>query len=164
MSRTRYPYPSDLSDAEWALLEPLLASPERRGRPPTWPTRRIADAVFYLLRSGCAWRMLPREYPPWQTVYYHFRKWRLDGQLRQAHGRLQGAVREAEGRARDPSGAVIDSQAVRSTGVARNAATTAQRGWLEGNATCSWWTPAAWCSALTSTPPACTTGTVGKGS
>ena len=117
MSRTRYPYPPDLSDAEWALLEPLLASPERRGRPPTWPTRRIADAVFYLLRSGCAWRMLPREYPPWQTVYYHFRKWRLDGQLRQAHGRLQGAVREAEGRARDPSGAVIDSQAVRSTGV-----------------------------------------------
>src|SRR5215217_1411552 len=65
MSRTRRrPYPSDLSDAEWALLEPLLASPERRGRPPKWSARRIADAVFYLLRSGCAWRMLPRrEYP-----------------------------------------------------------------------------------------------------
>ena len=64
MSRTRRrPYPSDLSDAEWALLEPLLASLERRGRPPKWSTRRIADAVFYLLRSGCAWRMLPREYP-----------------------------------------------------------------------------------------------------
>ncbi len=119
MYRTRYPYPSDLSAAEWALLEPLLASPERRGRPPKWPARRIADAVFYLLRSGCAWRMLPREYPPWQTIYYPFRKWRLlDGRLRQAHDRLRTAVREAEGRARDPSGAVIDSQAVvRSTGV-----------------------------------------------
>ncbi len=68
MPRTRRPYPSDLADQKWNLLEPLLASPERRGRPPKWPARRIADAVFYLLRSGCAWRMLPREYPPWQTV------------------------------------------------------------------------------------------------
>ena len=68
MSCIRRPYPSDLSDAEWILLEPLLASSERRGRPAKWPMRRIADAVFYLLRSGCAWRMLPREYPPWQTV------------------------------------------------------------------------------------------------
>ncbi len=78
-------YPSDLSDAEWSVLEPLLASPEKRGRPPKWPLRRVADAVFYLLRSGCAWRMLPREYPPWQTVYYHFRRWRLAGRLRRAH-------------------------------------------------------------------------------
>ena len=118
MSRTRRrPYPSDLSDAEWALLEPLLASPERRGRPPKWSTRRIADAVFYLLRSGCAWRMLPREYPPWQTVYYHFRKWRRDGRLQQAHDRLRATVRESECRDRDPSGAVLDSQVVKTTGV-----------------------------------------------
>jgi len=89
MSRIRHPYPSDLSDEEWALLEPLLASSERRGRPPKWPTRRVADAVFYLLRSGCAWRMLPREYPPWQTVYYHFRRWRLDSRLRRAHDALR---------------------------------------------------------------------------
>jgi transposase len=72
MPRARRPYPSDLTDQEWKLLEPLLASPERRGRPPKWPPRRVADAVFYLLRSGCAWRMLPQEHPPWQTVYYHF--------------------------------------------------------------------------------------------
>jgi putative transposase len=117
MPRTRRPYPSDLTDQEWNLLEPLLASPERRGRPPKWPARRVADAVFYLLRSGCAWRMLPREYPPWQTVYYHFRKWRLDGRLRKAHDRLREAVRKAEGRNPDPSGAVIDSQAVKGTGV-----------------------------------------------
>jgi putative transposase len=117
MPRTRRPYPSDLTDQEWNLLEPLLASSERRGRPPKWPARRVADAVFYLLRSGCAWRMLPREYPPWQTVYYHFRKWRLDGRLRKAHDRLREAVRKAEGRNPDPSGAVIDSQAVKGTGV-----------------------------------------------
>ena len=75
-------------------------------------------AVFYLLRSGCAWRMLPREHPPWQTVYHHFRKWRLDGRLRQeAHERPRAAVRESEGRNPDPSGAVIDSQAVKGSGV-----------------------------------------------
>jgi transposase len=61
MPEPRSPYPSDLSDTEWSLLEPLLESPERRGRPPKWPARRVADAVFYLLRSGCAWRMLPKE-------------------------------------------------------------------------------------------------------
>src|ERR687893_3184252 len=115
MPRTRRLYPSELTDKEWTLLKPLLASPERRGRPPKWPVRYVADAVFYLLRSGCAWRMLPREYPPWQTVYYHFRKWRLDGRLRQAHDRLRDAVREAEGRTGDPSGAVIDSQAVKTS-------------------------------------------------
>ena len=110
-------YPSDLSDAEWAILEPLLSSPEKRGRPPKWPLRRMVDAVFYLLRSGCSWRMLPREYPPWQTVYYHFRKWRLDGRLRRAHDWLREEVRRAEGRDRDPSAAVIDSQVVKTTPV-----------------------------------------------
>jgi putative transposase len=110
-------YPSDLSNEEWAILEPLLSSAETRGRPPKWPLRHVADAVFYLLRSGCAWRMLPREYPPWQTVYYHFRKWRIDGRLHRAHDRLREAVREAEGRARNPSAAVIDSQVVKTTPV-----------------------------------------------
>ena len=117
MPRTPRPYPSDLTAQEWNLLEPLLASPERRGRPPKWPARHIADAVFYLLRSGCAWRMLPREYPPWQTVYYHFRKCRLDGRLCQAHERLRAAVRHSEGRNPHPSGALIDSQALKSSGV-----------------------------------------------
>ena len=110
-------YPSDLSDREWAILQPLLSSPEKRGRPPKWPLRHVADAVFYLLRSGCSWRMLPHEYPPWQTVYYHFRKWRMDGRLRRAHDRIRESVREKEGRGRDPSAAVIDSQVVKTTPV-----------------------------------------------
>ena len=111
-------YPSDLSDKEWSILEPLLSSAEKRGRPPKWPHRHVADAVFYLLRrSGCSWRMLPREYPPWQTVYYHFRKWRIDGRLRRAHDRLREALRESEGRDRAPSAAVIDSQVVKTTPV-----------------------------------------------
>src|SRR5215203_1961954 len=111
-------YPSDLSDEEWKILEPLLSTTEKRGRPPRWPSRRAADAVFYLLRSGCSWRMLPpREYPPWQTVYYHFRRWRRDGRLRRAHDRLREELREAEGCDREPSAAVIDSQVVKTTPV-----------------------------------------------
>ena len=110
-------YPSDLSDEEWTILKPLLSSAEKRGRPPKWPLRPVANAVFYLLRSGCSWRMLPREYPPWQTVYYHFRRWRIDGRLRRAHDRLRDAVRDTEGRERDPSAAVVDSQVVKTTPV-----------------------------------------------
>ena len=93
----------------------MLASAEKRGCPPKWVLRRVADAVFYLLRSGCSWRMLPLEYPPWQTVYYHFPKGRLDGRLRQAYDRLRDALRQAEGRDRNPSAAVNDSQVVKTT-------------------------------------------------
>ena len=110
-------YPSDLSDREWVILEPLLSSAEKRARPPKWPLRHVADAVFYLLRSGCSWRMLPKEYPPWQTVYYHFRKWRIEGRLRRAHDRLRESVRESEGREADPSAAIIDSQVLKTTPV-----------------------------------------------
>ena len=79
--------------------------------------RRIADAVFYVLRSGCPWRLLPREYPPWPTVYWHFRGWRRDGALRAAHDRLRRRLRRAEGRDPEPTGAIIDSQSVGTTGV-----------------------------------------------
>ncbi len=77
-------YPTDLSDAEWAALEPLLPPPAKTGRPLKWPRRLMAEAIFYLVRSGCAWRMLPTSFPPWQTVFAHFRRWRLDGTLRRA--------------------------------------------------------------------------------
>jgi putative transposase len=111
------PYPSDLSDAEWALLAPLLPPPKPCGRPRKWPARLIADALFYVLPSGCAWRMLPREFPPWPTVFAHFRRWRRDGTLRRAHDALRARARTAEGRAPDPSAAVIDSQSAKTTGV-----------------------------------------------
>ena len=117
MRDSRRPYPSDLSDAEWALLAPLLPSPAARGRPRKWPQRLIADAVFYLLRTGCAWRMLPREYLPWPTVFAHFRRWRRDGTLRRAHDALRGQVRVRDGRTAEPSAAIIDSQSAKTTGV-----------------------------------------------
>ena len=117
MSEARRAYPSDLSDAEWALLAPLLPSPKRTGRPRKWPDRVIADAVFYVLRSGCVWRMLPREFPPWSTVFSRFRRWRLDGTLRRAHGALRTLVRRRAGRTPEPTAAVIDSQSAKTNGV-----------------------------------------------
>jgi putative transposase len=110
-------YPTDLFDAEWATLVPLRPLPAMRGRPLKWPRRLITEAIFYLVRSGCAWRMLPTSLPPWQTVFALFRRWRLDGTLRRAHGRLRALVREAEGRQAEPSAAIIDSQTVRATSV-----------------------------------------------
>lgn len=111
------PYPSALSDAEWAALAPLLPPPRTTGRPWRWPRRAVLDGVFYLVRSGCAWRMLPREYPPWQTVYHWMRTWRRDGTWRRVNGALRAQVRRREGRHEQPSGGSLDSQSVRSTGV-----------------------------------------------
>lgn len=109
----RHPYPSDLTDEEWDQLEPLIWRPSRRGRPSFWPTRRVLDAVFYVLRSGCAWRLLPHDFPPWQTVFYHFRRWRLTGVWHRVHGILRASVRERSGRNRDPSAGIVDSQSVK---------------------------------------------------
>ena len=113
----RPPYPSDLSDAEWALLAPLLPPPKPTGRPRKWPDRLIADAVFYVLRSGCAWRMLPRDFPPWPTVFSRFRRWRLDGTLRRAHDLLRELARRQAGRTAEPHAAILDSPSAKTTGV-----------------------------------------------
>jgi transposase len=110
-------YPTDLSDEEWALLELLLGKHVRLGRPPKWPRRHIADAIFYLLRSGCPWRLLPHEYPPWRTVTTQFRRWRISGAFHDAHERLGHAVRGAAGRTEQPSATILDSQTARTTGV-----------------------------------------------
>lgn len=115
-------YTTDLSYGEWTVLEPILdtgrGSPEsrpRRGRPRLWPLCEIVNAVFYVVRSGCAWRLLPREFPPWQTVYAYFRKWRRDGTWERVHGALRERCRVADNREPTPSGAAIDAQSVRTT-------------------------------------------------
>jgi putative transposase len=108
-------YPCDLTDAEWALLAPLLPAPARRGRPRSWPLRLLVNALFYVLRTGCAWRYLPREYPPWQTAYTTFRQWRLHGVWQRVHEALRRAVRLRAGRHADPSAAIMDSQSVKTT-------------------------------------------------
>jgi putative transposase len=101
-------YPSDLTDAEWKRIEPIFD----RFRFDRHDPRELLNAVFYLLKSGCQWRMLPKEFPPWQTVYYHFRKWRRLNLLQRLCDRIRRAARVAEGRDPSPSAAVIDTQSV----------------------------------------------------
>jgi putative transposase len=108
-------YPSDLSDAEWSILESLLVPATQAGHPQLFALRRIVDAVFYLLRTGCQWRALPREFPPWSAVYYHYAKWRRTGTWERINAALRERHRIALGRAPQPTAAIIDSQSVRTT-------------------------------------------------
>ena len=108
---------SDLSDAEWSILEPHLPAPEATGRPRLHSLREILDAIFYVVRSGCAWRLLPHDFPPWKTVYHYFRFWRLDGTWERMHAALRDRVRVRLKRNPQPSAAIADSQSVKTTGV-----------------------------------------------
>jgi transposase len=118
-------YPSDLSDAEWALVGPLLPARSGRGRPPVHSRRVIVNAILYVNRAGCAWRYLPSDFPPWPTVYGYFAAWRDDGTLARLHDQLRDAARAAAGRQSRPTAAVIDSQSVR----AADTVPKATRGW-----------------------------------
>jgi putative transposase len=111
----RRAYPTDLSDAEWVVLGPLVPEPKGGGRPAEHPRREICNGIRYALRSGCAWRLLPHDLPPWQTVYYYFRVWRRDGTWERIHTQLRGAVREQAGRDPQPSAGIVDSQSVKMT-------------------------------------------------
>jgi transposase len=106
-------YPSDRSDAEWACVQRYLPPLSRRGRPRTHPLRRILDAIFYIVRSGGAWWYLPANFPTWQTVFYHFRRLRLQGKWHLLHEALHRAERERVGRRPDPSAAILDSRSVK---------------------------------------------------
>ena len=108
-------YPSELSDQEWAILMPLLPPAKPGGRPRTVNLRVILNGICYTLRSGCQWRMLPREYGPWSTVYAYWRKWRLDGTWERMHTTLCERVRQQVGRQPTPSAAIMDSQSVKTT-------------------------------------------------
>jgi transposase len=106
-------YPSSLTEAEWACVQRYLPPETRRGRPRTHPLRRILDAIFYVVRTGCAWRYLPSNFPPWQTVFYHFRRWQLQGRWFRVYCALHAAERERVGRDTDPSAAILDAQSVK---------------------------------------------------
>lgn len=108
----RKAYPSDLTEAEWALLEPLLPVSRPRGQERIHSYRDIVDAILYVLRNGIAWRSLPHDLPPWQTVYTYFRDWEMDGTWKRIHDELFRADRRRVGRDEEPSAGVIDSQTV----------------------------------------------------
>ena len=120
-------YPSDVTEEEWRLLEPLIPPPKHGGRPRVVAMRAVINGIFYVLRSGCAWRMLPHDFPPWPTVYYYFWSWRRDGTWERLQDTLRAQVREQAGREVSPSAAIIDSQSVKTTEKGGLAATTLAR-------------------------------------
>ena len=113
----RRAYQTDLSNAEWVLIEPHLPAPRAPGRPRLHPLREILNAIFYVVRSGCAWRLLPHEFPPWKTVYHYFRVFRLDGTWERMHAALRERVRVRLRRNPQPSAGIVDSQSVKTTSV-----------------------------------------------
>jgi putative transposase len=113
MSEKRYP--SDLNDKEWAILEPLLPKAKPGGRPRSQDMRQVVNAIFYLVKSGCQWRMLPKDFPHWKTVYHYFNSWRKSGVWQALNSALREQVRQRAGRELTPSAAIIDSQSVKTT-------------------------------------------------
>jgi putative transposase len=108
-------YPTDLTETEWMVLTPLIPAAKPGGRPRTTDMREVVNAIFYILRSGCQWRMLPTDFPPHQTVYDDFQAWRRAGVWERMHDTLRGDLREASGRHREPRAGIIDSQTVKTT-------------------------------------------------
>ena len=137
-------YPSDLSDQEWEILAPLIPPAKLGGRPRKWPMRKILNAIFYLLRSGCQWRMLPREFPPWSTVHHYFRLWRLDGTWEKINALLRQRIRTSAGRDSQPSAGILDTQSVKTTSVGGIRGYDGPRSSAEESAIC-WWILWVWC-------------------
>src|SRR5438105_15565653 len=107
-------YDTDLTDEQYALVQPFLPRPQRMGRPPA-DLRAVLNAIFYLLRTGCQWRMLPKDFPPWSTVHTWYRRWRLDGTWERLHETLRRRVRRRAGRNPNPRSSAADSQSVKTT-------------------------------------------------
>jgi putative transposase len=124
---TRKGYPTDLSEKEWAVIEPYVPQPKTGGRPAEHERREILNAIAYVLRSGCAWRLMPHDLPPWSTVYDSFRQWRQDGTWARINAALRVQLRITLGREAEPSAAIIDSQSVKTTEKGGHAATTPAR-------------------------------------
>ncbi len=111
----RNAYPSDLTDAQWRLIERRIPPAKPGGRRRSVDMREVMNGVLYLVRTGCSWRQLPHDFPPWQTVYYYFRRFKQDGTWKKVHDDLREKVRVKAGRKRSPSAAIIDSQSVKTT-------------------------------------------------
>jgi putative transposase len=112
---TRKLYPSDLTDEQWAILAPMIPPPRKNVRPRQADMREVLNAILYLLRTGCPWRHMPHDLPPYRTVYYYFAKWRKCGVWKKIHDKLHERLRELKGRQATPSAAILDSQSVKTT-------------------------------------------------
>lgn len=123
----RRSYPTDLTDDEWRVLEPLIPPAKPGGRPRSVDSREIVNAIRYQVRSGGAWRLVPHEFPPWPTVYAYFRRWEADGTWERIAGVGRRELRVALGRRSEPSAAILDSQTVKTTEKGGRVATTRAR-------------------------------------
>ena len=112
--RSRLRYPSDLTDEEWALVEPLIAPAKRGGAKRTVDVREVVNGLMYILSTGCQWRAIPKDLPPRSTLYDYFDLWSWDGTLNRIHDALYLRCREAASREASPTAAIIDSQSVKS--------------------------------------------------
>ena len=115
---SRDPYQTDLTDAQWEKIAMLIPPAKPGGRPRTIDMREILNAIVYILCAGCAWRLLPHDFPKWQTVYYYFRRWQADGSWEKMHWFLRAEVRVREGRNVEASAAIADTQSVKTAGPA----------------------------------------------
>jgi putative transposase len=115
MAARRPTYTTDLTDEAWQILAPLLPREKTGGRPRKYPMREVLNGIQYVLRGGCAWRLMPHDLPHWQTAYQAFRAWRQDGTWRRIHDQLRDEVRTRMGRHPQPSAAIIDTQTVKTT-------------------------------------------------
>ncbi len=113
--QTKQVYPTDLTDSQWYLIKEMLPKAKTGGRPRTLEMREVVNAILYLVVSGVQWRMLPKEYPKWKSVYHYFREWRKIGLWQRIHDTLRARVREKAGRHKHPSAGSIDSQSVKTT-------------------------------------------------
>ena len=108
-------YPSDLTDDEWDYIRNLIPEPKPGGRPRELNMREVCNAIFYLVKGGIQWRMLPKDFPNWKSIYNYYRSWKISGVWQQIHDKLRAAVREQDGRNKNPSAAILDSQSVKTT-------------------------------------------------
>ena len=133
------PYPSDLNEGEWELLRPLISVPPKLGRPPRYDRRLVLNAIFYVVRSGCAWRLLPHDLPPWRLCYYYFAKWRENGLWQEINEHLREAVREKRAKKKPPALRSSIRRALKYLTTEECAATMqARRSWDASDI--SWWT------------------------
>ncbi len=109
----RNPYPSDVTDGQWRLIAPLIPPPLPGGRPRGVDLREVVNGILYVVRTGCSWRQVPHDFPPWITVYYYFRRFERDGTWRKIHDRLRERVRRTVGKKPTPSVGILDSQSVK---------------------------------------------------
>ena len=115
MEKVARRYPSDLTDAQWEKMRRFIPRSPPIGNDRRTCMREVVNAVFYISRGGCSWRMLPKDFPPWQTVYGYFAKWRRDGTWERIHDALRREVRKRAGREEEPSAGIVDSQSVKTT-------------------------------------------------